>query len=97
MRFRCPVPPGIGPGPAAYLEFKEVILVTQSEMERFLAQHQGSDEDALMAELQRMTREQQQTGEMSSTRMEEIYETLSPFLSESQRKKMRHVIQRLKS
>ena len=50
-----------------------------------------------MDELKRMTREQEQTGEMSPTRMEEIYATLSPFLSESQRAKMREVIRRLKS
>ena len=49
-----------------------------------------------LEELKRMTREQEQAGEMSPTRMEEIYSTLSPFLSESQREKMREVIRRLK-
>ncbi len=49
-----------------------------------------------MEELKRMTREQEQAGEMSPTRMEEIYSTLFPFLSESQREKMREVIRRLK-
>lgn len=70
--------------------------MTPEEMERFLSQRQNSSEDALMAELKRMTREQEQRGEMSPTRMEEIYATLSPFLSESQREKMREVIRRLK-
>ena len=65
-------------------------------MERFLQQRQNSGEDALMDELKRMTKEQEQAGEMSSTRMEEIYQTLSPFLSERQREKMREVIRRLK-
>ena len=66
-------------------------------MERFLQERQSSGEDALMDELKRMTKEQEQTGEMSPTRMEEIYATLSPFLTEKQREKMREVIRRLKS
>ena len=70
--------------------------MTPEEMERFLQERQNSGEDALMDELKRMTREQEQAGEMNSTRMEEIYATLSPFLSESQREKMREVIRRLK-
>ena len=57
----------------------------------------NSGEDALMEELRRLTKEQEQTDEMSPTRMEEIYSTLSPFLSESQREKMREVIRRLKN
>ena len=71
--------------------------MTPEEMERFLEERQSSGEDALMDELTRMTREQERTGEMSHTRMEEIYDTLSPFLSERQREKMREVIRRLKS
>ena len=70
--------------------------MTRSEMERFLNARQNSGEDALMDELRRMTREQEQAGEMSPTRMEEIYDTLSPFLSEAQKAKMREVIRRLK-
>ena len=66
-------------------------------MERFLQERQSSGEDALMDELKRMTKEQEQTGEMSPTRMEEIYQTLSPFLTEKQREKMREVIRRLKA
>ena len=71
--------------------------MTPEEMEAFLHQREHSGEDELMAELKRMTREQEQRGEMSPTRMEEIYATLSPFLSERQREKMREVIRRLKS
>lgn len=71
--------------------------MTPEEMERFLEERQSSGEDALMDELTHMTREQERTGEMSPTRMEEIYDTLSPFLSERQREKMREVIRRLKS
>ena len=70
--------------------------MTPEEMERFLNRRQNSDEDALMDELKRMTKEQEQAGEMSPTRMEEIYQTLSPFLTDRQREKMREVIRRLK-
>ena len=70
--------------------------MTPEEMERFLNERQNSGEDALMDELKRMTKEQEQSGEMIPTRMEEIYSTLFPFLSEAQREKMREVIRRLK-
>ena len=70
--------------------------MTPEEMEKFVNDRQNSSEDALLDELKRMTREQEQAGEMSPTRMEEIYSTLSPFLSEAQREKMREVIRRLK-
>ena len=70
--------------------------MTPEEMERFLQQRQNSGEDALMDELKRMTKEQEQASEMSPTRMEEIYSTLSPFLTDRQREKMREVIRRLK-
>ena len=76
---------------------KGVIPTTPEEMERFLQERQSSGEDALMDELKRMTKEQEQAGEMSPTRMEEIYQTLSPFLTDRQREKMREVIRRLKS
>ena len=82
--------------PVHRLIAKGVIPTTPEEMERFLLERQNSGEDALMDELRRMTREQEQAGEMPSTRMEEIYQTLSPFLTEKQRAKMREVIRRLK-
>ena len=70
--------------------------MTPEELERFLQARQNSGEDALMDELKRMTKEQEQAGQMSPTRMEEIYQTLSPFLTDRQREKMREVIRRLK-
>ena len=51
--------------------------MTPEEMEKFVKDRQNSGEDALLDELKRMTREQEQAGEMSPTRMEEIYSTLS--------------------
>ncbi len=78
------------------LKQRGVIPTTPEEMERFLQQRQNSGEDALMDELKRMTKEQEQAGEMSPTRMEEIYQTLSPFLTDRQREKMREVIRRLR-
>ena len=65
-------------------------------MERFLQQRQNSGEDALRDELKRMTKEQEQAGEMSPTRMEEISQTLTPFLTDRQRENMRDVIRPLK-
>ena len=98
MRRSPPLAPGIDLRNAAYLDGKGGgDPMTPEEMERFLQERQNSGEDALMDELKRMTREQEQRGEMSTTRMEEIYDTLSPFLSERQREKMREVIRRLKS
>ena len=51
--------------------------------------------DALMETLLELTAEQKQTGEMSEGKMEEIYAMLSPMLSESQRARMREIIDRL--
>ena len=70
--------------------------MTPEEMERFLQQRQNSGEDALMDELKRMTKEQEQAGEKKPTPTGESYSTLSPLLSERQREKMREVIRRLK-
>ena len=89
--------PGIAPDPTAYAHSIGGEAMTPEEMERFLNARQNSGEEELVDELKRMTREQEQRGQMSSTRMEEIYDTLSPFLSERQREKMREVIRRLKS
>ena len=89
--------PGIVKQSDAYHDSKaEVKRMTPEEMEKFLNDRQNSGEEALMEELRRMTREQERSGEMSPIRMEEIYSTLSPFLSERQREKMREVIRRLK-
>lgn len=49
----------------------------------------------LMETLLKLTAEQKQTGEMSASKMEEIYVMLSPMLSEAQRSRMREIITRL--
>lgn len=51
--------------------------------------------DELMETLMRLTAEQKQTGEMTESKMEEIYRMLSPMLSEGQKAKMREIIDRL--
>ena len=51
--------------------------------------------DELFETLLRLTAEQKQTGEMSESKMEEIYRMLSPMLSESQKARMREIIARL--
>lgn len=55
--------------------------------------HQTSDE--LMDTLMQMTAAQKQSGELSASKMEEIYLLLSPMLSEAQRARMREIITRL--
>ena len=69
----------------------------REDMERFMGERAGRTEEELMVELGRMTREQQAAGEMSETRMEEIYRLLAPMLTEKQKDKFRQVIARLKS
>ncbi|MDO4564518.1 MAG: hypothetical protein Q4C04_02745 [Clostridia bacterium] len=54
------------------------------------------DQSELMETLEEMTREQKASGDLNNSKMEEIYEMLSPMLSETQREKMREVIKRLK-
>lgn len=54
---------------------------------------QSSDE--LMETLLQLTAEQKRNGEMSESKMEEIYRMLSPMLSESQKARMREIIERL--
>lgn len=51
--------------------------------------------DELMETLLRLTAEQKSSGEMSESKMEEIYRMLSPMLSESQKARMREIIARL--
>ena len=57
--------------------------------------YRGRSSDELMKTLLELTAEQKRTGEMSEGKMEEIYAMLSPMLSESQRARMREIIDRL--
>ena len=57
--------------------------------------YRNKTSDELMETLLRLTAEQKQTGEMTEGKMEEIYRMLSPMLSESQRARMREIIDRL--
>ena len=49
----------------------------------------------LMETLLKLTAEQKQSGEMSESKMEEIYRMLAPMLSERQKARMREIITRL--
>jgi hypothetical protein len=51
--------------------------------------------DELMETLIRLTAEQKRNGEMSESKMEEIYRMLAPMLSEHQKARMREIIDRL--
>lgn len=68
----------------------------REDMEKFMEERSGRTEEELMAELQAMTKSQQDRGELNETKMEEIYRLLSPMLSERQKDKFRQVIARLK-
>lgn len=69
----------------------------REDMEKFMGDRAGKTEEELMAELTAMTRQQQSSGELSETKMEEIYRLLAPMLTEKQKEKFRQVIARLKS
>ena len=57
--------------------------------------YRGKSGDELMQTLLKLTAEQKQTGEMSESKMEEIYRMLAPMLSERQKARMREIIDRL--
>jgi hypothetical protein len=57
--------------------------------------YRNKTSDELMETLVKLTAEQKSSGEMSESKMEEIYRMLSPMLSESQKAKMREIITRL--
>jgi hypothetical protein len=79
----------IGARRIGYPEVMTMDLNKQYEAYR----NQTSDE--LMETLLRLTAEQKSSGEMSESKMEEIYRMLSPMLSESQKARMREIIARL--
>ena len=57
--------------------------------------YRGQSSEELMETLLKLTAEQKQTGEMSESKMEEIYRMLAPMLSERQKTRMREIIARL--
>ena len=57
--------------------------------------YRSKSSDELMDTLLKLTVEQKQAGEMSESRMEEIYRMLAPMLSETQKARMREIIARL--
>ena len=57
--------------------------------------YRNKTSDELMETLLTLTAEQKRNGEMSESKMEEIYRMLAPMLSESQKAKMREIIARL--
>lgn len=57
--------------------------------------YRNQTSDELMETLLKLTAEQKQSGEMSESKMEEIYRMLAPMLSERQKTRMREIIARL--
>lgn len=56
----------------------------------------GRSEAELLDELAALTRQEREAGRMDNMVMDDIYEKLSPMLTEEQRLKMRQVLSRLK-
>ena len=56
----------------------------------------GKSESELLSELSELTRQERAAGRMNDLYMEDIYEKLSPMLTDAQREKMREVLRRLK-
>lgn len=77
---------------ARRIGYPEVIQMNINEQYENYRKQSG---DELMETLMRLTAEQKQTGEMTESKMEEIYRMLSPMLSEGQKAKMREIIDRL--
>ena len=71
-------------------------LPQQEDLEAAMESLSGKSESELFEALKEATQQERDAGNMSNTYMEEIYDKLYPFLSESQRQKMRQVIERLK-
>ncbi len=77
---------------AARIPYSEVMTM---DLNKQYAQYKTQTSDELMETLLKLTAEQKQSGEMTESKMEEIYRMLSPMLSESQRARMREIIDRL--
>ena len=77
---------------ARRIGYPEVIQMNINEQ---YENYRKQSSDELMETLMRLTAEQKQTGEMTESKMEEIYRMLSPMLSEGHKAKMREIIDRL--
>ena len=66
------------------------------ELTEAVEQLKGKSRSELFDALQSATEAERAAGNLDNTRMDEIYEKLSPMLSEAQREKMRQVLSRLK-
>jgi hypothetical protein len=69
--------------------------VIEMDLNKQYETYRNQTSDELMETLLKLTAEQKQAGEMSESKMEEIYRMLSPMLSESQKARMREIIRRL--
>lgn len=77
---------------ARRIRWREVIYM---DLNQQYETYRNQTSDELMETLLRLTAEQKKNGEMSESKMEEIYRMLAPMLSESQKARMREIIERL--
>lgn len=68
----------------------------ENALREALAARSGQSEGELLGELIEVTRQERAAGRMDNLVMDDIYEKLSPMLTEKQREKMREVLARLK-
>lgn len=71
-------------------------LSEEEAIRETLEARSGRSKAELLDELAELTRQEREAGRMDNMVMDDIYEKLSPMLTEQQRKKMQQVLSRLK-
>ncbi len=69
---------------------------TEEQLRDTIEDLSGRSEAELFDALREETEKGRADGSLDNTRMDEIYELLSPMLTEAQRTRMQHVLERLK-
>ncbi|MDO4572715.1 MAG: hypothetical protein Q4C13_05040 [Clostridia bacterium] len=69
----------------------------EAQIREAIQARSGLSENELLSELEEVTRMEREAGRMDNLVMDEIYDKLSPMLSDKQREKMREVLERLRA
>lgn len=65
-------------------------------LQETVAQYAGKSREELFDTLKNVTEQERAAGGINNTKMDDIYEKLSPFLTDAQRERMQEVLRRLK-
>ena len=68
----------------------------EADLRNAVDQLSGKSEAELFQALKEATAQERKSGNLDNTRMDDIYEKLSPMLNDKQRAKMQEVLRRLK-